>query len=78
VRFTDCEWPLPDGRVLVLEVEGIFHMEAEQWEADMVRQRALADPMRLILRCTSRELRDDPAQVARDLRRLGVPATKVG
>jgi hypothetical protein len=30
VRFTDCEWRLPDGRLLVLEVDGAFHMTSDQ------------------------------------------------
>lgn len=74
VRFTDCEWRLPDGRVLVLEVDGGFHMDVEHWEDDIARQRALTSPDRLVVRCTSRELRDDPGSVARDLKALGVPA----
>lgn len=73
VRFTDCEWRLPDGRLLVLEVDGAFHMEADQWEDDLSRQRALSATDRVIVRCTTRELRDEPASVARDLKRLGVP-----
>ena len=28
VATTDCEWDLPDGRVLVLEIDGGFHREA--------------------------------------------------
>jgi hypothetical protein len=74
VRYTDCEWRLPDGRILVLEVDGGFHMEAEHWEDDMVRERSLADPSRVPIRCTARELRDRPEQLAHDLRRLGVSA----
>jgi hypothetical protein len=74
VRFTDCEWVLPDGRVVVLEVDGGFHMEVEHWEDDLARQRALTAPNRLIVRCTARELRDEPWSVGRDLRILGVPA----
>ncbi|GAB2982696.1 hypothetical protein [Nocardioides montaniterrae] len=73
-RFTDCEWVLPDGRILVLEVDGAFHMNVEQWEEDLARQRALSDPHRLVIRCTTRELRDVPERVAHDLRLLGVPA----
>lgn len=73
-RFTDCEWRLPDGRVLILEVDGGFHMEAEHWEEDLARQRALSAGDRLIVRCTARELRDNPGDIARDLRALGVPA----
>ncbi len=74
IRFTDCEWRLQDGRTLVLEVDGGFHMEAEHWEDDLARQRALAGTDRIIVRCTSRELRDEPEKIARDLMALGVPA----
>ncbi|MGO4679304.1 hypothetical protein [Microbacterium sp. 2MCAF23] len=73
IRFTDCEWLLPDGRTLVLEVDGAFHMEVGHWEDDLARQRALAASDRVQIRCTSRELRDYPERIARDLRMLGVP-----
>lgn len=73
LRYTDCEWRLADGRTLVLEVDGAFHMDVEQWEDDLARQRALAATDRLIVRCTARELRDDADRVARDLLTLGVP-----
>ncbi|HEY0889063.1 MAG TPA: hypothetical protein VGE38_05565 [Nocardioides sp.] len=74
LRYTDCEWRLPDGTILVLEVDGGFHMDADAWADDIARQRALSASDRILVRCTSRELRDDPGRVARDLRRLGVPA----
>lgn len=73
LRFTDCEWLLGDGRTLVLEVDGSFHMDAEHWEADLARQRALTSPDRLVVRCSSRELRDEPDRVGHDLIALGVP-----
>lgn len=73
VRFTDCEWELADGRVLVLEVDGGFHMEVEHWEDDLARQRALSSTHRVMVRCTARELRDEADRVADDLVRLGVP-----
>lgn len=72
VRFTDCEWLLPGGMVLVLEIDGAFHMETEHWEDDIARQRGLANPNRIVVRCTGRELRDEPQLVLRDLERLGV------
>ena len=72
-RYTDCEWSLPDGKTLILEVDGAFHMEVAHWEADLARQRALAAPDRIQIRCTSRELRDSPDRIARDRRLLGVP-----
>lgn len=57
LRFTDCEWRLPDGRTLILEVDGGFHMEVEHWEDDLARQRALSGGDRVIVRCTARDLR---------------------
>lgn len=77
VRFTDCEWVLAGGGVLVLEVDGGFHMEVEHWEDDLARQRRLSGSGRLIVRCTARELRDEPESVARDLKALGVPAASL-
>ena len=71
-RYTDCEWDLPDGRVVVLEVDGAFHMDAEHWAADMARERELVIGGRIVLRCTARELRDDPERIVRDLIALGV------
>jgi hypothetical protein len=73
IRFTDCEWDLGDGRVLVLEVDGAFHMDVDHWEDDIARQRGLTDPQRIVVRCTAREVRDEPARLGTDLRRLGVP-----
>jgi hypothetical protein len=73
VRWTDCEWHLPDGHVVVLEVDGGFHMEVEHWEDDLARQRGLSRPDRTIVRCSAREVREESWQVARDLRALGVP-----
>jgi hypothetical protein len=71
-RFTDCEWHLRDGTVVVLEVDGGFHSEVAHYDDDMKRQRKLTTRQRIILRCGARELRDDPHSVAADLRALGV------
>ena len=72
LRFTDAEWALPDGRVVVLEVDGGFHMEAGRWADDIERERGLVATGALVLRCTALQLRDGGAAVARDLRRVGV------
>jgi hypothetical protein len=72
VRFTDCEWRLVSGHVVVLEVDGAFHRNVEQWEADIARQRGLTRIGRSVVRCTARELRDRPEVVFRDLAALGV------
>ena len=72
-RYTDCEWDLPAGGVLVLEVEGTFHMDVRHWAADKKRQRRLTANDRHVVSCTAWELRHEPEQLAQDLVRLGVP-----
>jgi hypothetical protein len=62
-RWTDCEWDLPGGGVVVLEVEGPAHAEIRQWDADMRRHRRLTGRDRWVLTCSSRELRDEPTEV---------------
>ena len=74
VRYADAEWELPDGRTLVLEVDGAFHMEVAQWTADLARQRSVTTPTRTVVRCTALELRLDPDSVVAYLRALGVPS----
>lgn len=74
IRFTDCEWLLPDGRTLVLEIDGAFHMDVRHWQDDLARHRRLSAQDRVIIRCTARELRENPDQVAADLKRHGLCA----
>lgn len=77
-RFTDCEWQVGPGVRVVLEVDGAFHMDVAHWEDDIARQRSLTERGLVVVRCTARELRDEPARVAHDLRRLGVPPALSG
>lgn len=72
-RWTDCEWDLPDGSTLVLEVDGAFHMDAIEWHADLKRARSLTTRRCTVVRCTAFELRHEMEDVARDLIALGVP-----
>lgn len=72
-RWTDNEWKLPDDRILVLEVDGSFHMEVEHWIADKRRTRRITAVDRIVVGCTAYELRHDDAELARDLAALGVP-----
>ncbi len=72
-RYMDCEWDLPDGRVVVLEVDGAQHMEAGHWVADMPRQRRATSWQRVVLRCAAVELRVAPRSVTDDLAAMGVP-----
>ena len=75
-RYLDCEWHLPDGRVLVLEIDGAHHMRAEHWEADLRRERGIVTSGRRVLRCTANEARHDQAALAADLAAVGVPTTR--
>lgn len=72
VRYTDAEWRLPGGGLVILEVDGGFHMEVEHWEADITRERDLVTTGAVVLRCTARELADEPERVAASLRAVGV------
>ena len=71
-RYTDCEWDLPDGTVLVLEIDGAFHDEARHAMLDRRRQRRLTSRDRLVIACTAYEIRHEPGEVMRDLLALGV------
>jgi hypothetical protein len=74
-RYLDCEWVLPDGRVVVLEVDGSFHLQVGNWWRDMKRERAVVLSNSTVLRCASIELRLEPWEVVRDLRQAGVNPT---
>jgi hypothetical protein len=76
-RYLDCEWELPDGRVVVLEVDGSFHLKVGHWWRDMKRERAVVLSRSTVLRCASIELRLEPWEVMADLRRAGVPPRAV-
>ena len=73
-RWTDCEWDFPDGSVLVLEIDGSFHMEVEHWDADLKRSRRITRPgQRTVVRCSAYEIRHETAELVADLLALGVP-----
>lgn len=72
LRFTDAEWRLPDGRIVVLEVDGGFHMEVGHWEADIARERDLVVTGAVVLRCTDREIEEEAPRIAASLRAVGV------
>lgn len=77
-RWTDAEWRLPDGRVVVLEVDGAFHLDVLQAGADAKRARRLTTPTRVVVRCTAFEITHEPEEVAVDLIALGVPGRLPG
>lgn len=77
-RYLDCEWRRADGTVLVLEIDGAHHLEVAQWESDVKRERGVVASGRAsgrtVVRATANEARYDQAELAADLRALGVPS----
>lgn len=72
-RYLDCVWELADGTVVVLEIDGSFHLQTENWWRDMQRERGLVIDKARVLRCSTFELRADPGRIVADLRAIGVP-----
>jgi hypothetical protein len=72
-RWLDCEWILPDGRTVVLEVDGAFHVEVSEWWQDMPRERSVVLGHSVVMRTSTFELRSQPHVVMRDLAAAGVP-----
>ena len=75
-RYTDAEWQLPDGRTLVLEVDGAFHDDILQAADDRARNRKLTTARRTVITCSAYELRYTPETVVEDLIALGVPRVR--
>ena len=72
-RYTDCEWELADGRVIVLEIDGAFHDDVLQATDDRARNRRLSSDRRTVVQCAAWEVRHEPEQLIEDLVALGVP-----
>lgn len=72
-RFTDCEWRVPGGRVVVLEVDGNFHDDVLEASAHRSRNRRLTTFARVVVQCSAHEIRHEPWEVMADLVALGVP-----
>jgi len=60
-RRTDAEFRLPDGRLLIVEIDGVGHFELGQWQADLTRSNGLvASTGALMMHVTGWEVRHDP------------------
>lgn len=75
-RYLDCEWDLPDGRSIVLEIDGSFHVEVGKWWQDMKRERSVVIAKSSVLRCSTIEIRLQPEDIVDDLRKIGVPVAQ--
>jgi hypothetical protein len=68
-RYLDAEWDLPDGRRLIVEVDGALHLAVGRWWDDQLRQNELAIARDVVLRYPSVVVRNEPDIVADQLRR---------
>ena len=61
-RCIDAEFRLPDGRVVMVEIDGVGHLDVAQWQADLQRQNELVAETAgaLLLRVTGWQVRHDP------------------
>ena len=60
-RRTDAEFRLADGRLVIVEIDGVGHLQVQQWQADLGRHNALsASTGAVMLRVTGWEVRHDP------------------
>jgi hypothetical protein len=69
-RYLDVEWALPDGRRIVVEVDGALHLAATRWWDDQPRQNELVIGGGHVLRYPSAVVRYEPALVIDQLRRM--------
>jgi hypothetical protein len=74
-RYLDAEWLLPDGRRLVVEVDGAVHLAPQYWFDDQLRQNEVALGGALVLRYPSVIVRtEEPLVVSQLHRALGFEA----
>lgn len=64
----DCAWP--DARLIVELDSVVFHADARRFQGDRARDRALVAAGWRVVRLTWAQLRDEPEQVAADLRSM--------
>lgn len=81
-RFVDAEFISLQGRIVMVEVDGVGHMDPTQWLADIDRHNELAVRSgALVLRVSTWQLRNDPVPFFERLRAVlmeGAMGTPVG
>ena len=75
VRWLDVEFDLPDGTVLVVEVDGAVHIQPESWWDDADRQNEVVIGGQPVLRFPSLVIRLTEQRVVDQLRRMRVAHT---
>lgn len=62
-RYLDVEWRLRDGRRVLLEIDGVGHVEVERWYDDLLRMAEIAEPGETVLRLPAMAARVEPDRV---------------
>lgn len=75
VRWLDAEFDLPDGTVLVVEIDGAVHILPESWWDDADRQNEVVIGKQPVLRFPSLTVRLNEQRVIDQLRRMRVAHT---
>jgi very-short-patch-repair endonuclease len=75
VRYLDAEFALPDGSLLVVEVDGRGHLEVRRWLDDLSRQNEVVIDGRTVLRFASLAIRLGEGKVVDQLRRMRLAHT---
>ena len=70
-RYVDAEFDLPDGTVLVVEIDGAVHLRPTSWWKDMSRQNEIVIAGSPVLRFDSVTVRLDGDLVVDQLTRFG-------
>lgn len=68
-RYLDATWRRPDGRVVVVEVDGALHLDQQRWWDDQHRQNEIVLSDAIVLRFPSVVVRTQPEVVAAQIRR---------
>jgi hypothetical protein len=69
-RYLDVELDLPDGTVLVIEIDGLGHIDVDNWTDDLDRQNEVVIDGRPVLRFPSMIVRLNGDRVVDQLRRM--------
>ncbi len=69
-RYADAEFDLPDGQLLVFEVDGAVRLRPQTWWDDLARQNELVIGGSPVLRFSSTDIRVEPEHVVDQLRQV--------
>lgn len=68
-RYLDVLWQLSSGRKVLLEIDGVGHLETERWYDDLMRAAEVTGADEIMLRLPAMATRTEPDRVVAILRR---------